>query len=156
MLTFRIWQDLNTPISINVILHNVILHKETDPKKWLLELAEGEIVRDGEGRRIRLGKEQLYFDIDGEFGPILPLPYYGFTADQLRTAIKETLAPEPKVEWPEWVPEGARLENELRFNEWQLVVNGGVAALPNFNNFVNPPLLTDHLDKTKVYVKGEE
>lgn len=149
MLAFRISQG-----SISLMSINVILLQDTDPEKWLLELAEGEIVRDSQGRRIRIGKEQLYFNIDGEFGPTLPLTYYGFTADQLRTAIKETLAPapEPKVDWPEWVKDGTKLEYDSSVLEWFLAPYW----LRGINQVCQPPIQTDHLDKTKVYVKGQE
>lgn len=156
MITFRIWKGTTSQMTINVMLP---ASTAPDPEKWLLELSEGEIVRDEEGRRIRLGSDQVYFDIDGEFCPILPLSYYGFTAGQLRTAIKETLAPEPepKVEWPSYIKDGTELRYSKCWDYWYLESeDGSEIRLERFYIFADAPLLVDHLDKTKIYVKGEE
>lgn len=155
MLAFRIWKG-----SISLMSINVILLQGTEPEMWLLVLSEGEIVRDSEGRRIRLGKgsEQLYFDIDGEFGPTLPLTYYGFTADQLRTAIKETLEPEPepKVDWPSYMKDGVELRYSPSWGEWLFIsVDGSCSRLSHIMKLVSQPILIDFLDKTKTYIKGE-
>lgn len=135
----------------------IILPENTTPEAWLLGLAAGMIVRDREGKRIRMEHDNISFDIDmlDIVIPMLPFCYYGFTKDQIANAIKSALAPEPEVDWPDWVKDGAKLEYCYNWCDWILRWKHYNIRLEQIEQVTTLPLLTDHLDKTKVYAKEQ-